>query len=307
MTKSAQTVQQTIQVPRRAIPWGRITAWAALSLLLFVTLFPFYWMLRTALTYPRAMFTNTGSLLPVQPSLINFQRVLGMIDTQTAVALGGTGQTINFLLALRNSIIVSALTVAGQVTFCAMAAYAFARLNFPLRNQVFAIYIAALMVPGIVMTIPNFILVRNMGALNSFVGIVAPTFLMTPFAVFFLRQFFLGINREVEEAALIDGADVPVVFFRVVLPMTVPAITTLAVIVFIQSWNNYMWPLIIGNKENVRVLTVALGVFRSQTPQGAPDWSGLMAGTAMAIVPTFLIFLVAGRKILDSIQFTGFK
>ncbi len=298
---------QTIHTPRRPIPWGRILAWAGVGLLLFVTLFPFYWMLRTAFTFPTAIFKNTSSLLPVQPTLINFQRVLGTLDVATAVALGGTGQSINFLLALRNSIIVSVLIVAGQITFCAMAAYAFARLQFPFRNQIFAIYIAALMVPGIVMTIPNFILVRNLGWLDTFAGIVAPTFLMTPFAIFFLRQFFLGINREVEEASLIDGADVPVVFFRIVLPMTIPAITTLAVITFINSWNNYMWPLIIGNKENVRVLTVALGVFRSQTPQGAPDWTGLMAGTTLAIIPTFILFMVVGRKILDSIQFSGFK
>jgi multiple sugar transport system permease protein len=298
---------QTITTPRRPIRWGRILAWTVLALMLFVTLFPFYWMLRTAFTFPLAMFKNTASLLPVQPTLVNFQRVLGTLDVKTAVALGGTGQSINFLVALRNSIIVSVLLVAGQVTFCAMAAYAFARLSFPFRNQVFAIYIAALMVPAIVMTIPNFVLVRNLGGLNTFAGIVAPTFLMTPFAVFFLRQFFLGINREVEEAALIDGADVPVVFFRVVLPMTVPALTTLAVIVFISSWNNYMWPLIVANKETVRVLTVALGVFRSQTPQGAPDWTGLMAGTTLAIIPTLIIFIIAGRKILDSIQFAGFK
>lgn len=298
---------QTIQTPRRPLPWGKIMAWAGLGLLLLLTVFPFYWMLRTSFTYPTAVFKNTGSLLPVQPTLINFQRVLGMLDVDTAVKLGGTGQSINFFLALRNSIIVSTLIVAGQVTFCAMAAYAFARLQFPLRNQIFTVYVAALMVPGIVMTIPNFILVRNLGLLDTFAGIVAPTFLMTPFAVFFLRQFFLGINREVEEAALIDGADVPVVFFRVVLPMTIPAITTLAVITFINSWNNYMWPLIVANKENFRVLTVALGVFRSQTPQGAPDWTGLMAGTTLAIIPTFILFMIAGRKILDSIQFTGFK
>lgn len=130
---------------------------------------------------------------------------------------------------------------------------------------------------------------------------------MTPFAIFFLRQFFLGVNREVEEAALIDGADVPVVFFRVVLPMTVPAVTTLAVITFISSWNNYMWPLIVASDVKVRVLTVALGVFRSQTPQGAPDWTGLMAATTLAIIPTFVLFLFAGRKVLDSIQFSGFK
>jgi multiple sugar transport system permease protein len=298
---------QIIRTPRRPIPWGKILAWAALGLLLFVTLFPFYWMLRTAFTFPTAVFKNTSSLLPVQATLINFKRVLGMVDVETAIKLGGAGQSINFLMALRNSIIVSVLIVAGQIAFCAMAAYAFARLHFPFRNQIFAIYIAALMVPAIVMTIPNFILVRNLGGLNTFAGIVAPTFLMTPFAVFFLRQFFLGVNREVEEAALIDGASIPVVFFRVVLPITIPALTTLAVITFISSWNNYMWPLIIANKENVRVLTVALGVFRSQTPQGAPDWTGLMAGTTLAIIPTFILFMVAGRKILDSIQFTGFK
>jgi multiple sugar transport system permease protein len=298
---------QTVRAPRQPFPWGKVIAWAALGLLLFVTLFPFYWMLRTAFTFPTVIFKNTSSLLPVQPTVINFQRVLGTIDVATAVKLGGTGQSIDFLIALRNSIIVSAAIVAGQVTFCAMAAYAFARLHFPFRNQLFGIYIAALMVPAIVMTIPNFILVRAIGGLNSLVGIIAPTFLMTPFAVFFLRQFFLGINREVEEAALMDGADVPVVFFRVVLPMTIPAITTLGVITFINSWNNYMWPLIIANTPATRVLTVALGVFRSQTPQGAPDWTGLMMATTLAIIPTFILFLVAGRKILDSIQFSGFK
>ena len=279
-----------------------------LGLLLFVTLFPFYWMLRTAFTFLMALFKNTefaaaGAAYTDQlPACAGHARRQRLPWRWAARASRSTS-----CWPLRNSIIVSVLVVAGQVTFCAMAAYAFARLPFPFRNQIFAIYIAALMVPGIVMTIPNFILVRNLGVLNTFAGIVAPTFLMTPFAVFFLRQFFLGINREVEEAAMMDGADVPVVFFRVVLPMTVPALTTLAVIIFISSWNNYMWPLIVGNKESVRVLTVALGVFRSQTPQGAPDWTGLMAGTTLAIIPTFLIFMFAGRKILDSIQFTGFK
>lgn len=297
----------TARVPRRPFQWGKLLAWIALGILLFVTLFPFWWMLRTALTFPKAVFLNTDSLLPVQATLINFKRVLGMVPAAEAVTLGGSGQAINFLLAMRNSIIVSALVVIGQVTFSAMAAYAFARLQFPFRNQLFAIYIAALMVPGIVTLIPNFILVRGLGGLNTILGIAAPTLLMTPFAVFFLRQFFLGINREVEEAALIDGADVPVVFFRIVLPMTLPALTTLAVITFIATWNNYLWPLVIGSGEAVRMLTVALGVFRSQTPQGAPDWTGLMAGTTLAIIPTFLIFLFMGRKILDSIQFAGFK
>ena len=115
------------------------------------------------------------------------------------------------------------------------------------------------------------------------------------------------MNREVEEAATIDGASIWTTFFRVVVPITFPALTTLAIVTLIATWNSYLWPLIIGSDPSVRVLTVALGIFRSQTPQGAPDWTGLMAGTTLAIIPTFLIFIFLGRKILDSIQFTGFK
>ncbi|MGL4648550.1 MAG: carbohydrate ABC transporter permease [Caldilineaceae bacterium] len=298
---------QTERQPRRRFPWGKLIAWMGLAMLLFVTLFPFWWMLRTALTWPKALFENTASLLPVQPTLINFRRVLGLVDPATAVELGGSGQSINFLRAMFNSIVVSVMVVAGQVTFSAMAAYAFARLRFPLREPLFAIYIAALMVPGIVTTIPNFILVRSLGGQNTYWGIAAPTLLMTPFAVFFLRQFFLGVNREVEEAARMDGASTWTTFARVVVPISVPALTTIAIITLIGSWNNYLWPLIIGSDARVRVLTVALGIFRTQTPQGAPDWTGLMAGTTLAIIPTFLIFMLLGRKILDSIQFTGFK
>ena len=298
---------QIAHKPGRRFPWGKILAWVAMALLLFVTLFPFWWMIRTALTTSKVLFTDTGSLLPVQPTLVNFARVLGLVDAKTAVEMGGSGQSINFMLSLRNSIILSIIVVAGQVTFCAMAAYAFARLKFPFRDQLFAIYIAALMVPGIVTLIPNFILVRGLGLLNTFAGMAAPVFLMTPFAVFFLRQFYLGVNREVEEAAKIDGASTAKVFFQVVVPITVPPLTTLAVITLMGTWNSYLWPLIVGSDENVRVLTVALGIFRSQTPQGSPDWTGLMAGTTLAIIPTFIIFMFLGRRILDSIQFTGFK
>lgn len=305
MTTSARV--QTAYRPKRGFPWGKTFAWIAMVLLLFVTLFPFWWMIRTALTAPKAVFLDTSSLLPVQATLINFQRVLGLVDPATAIAMGGSGQSINFARAIVNSIIVSVLVVAGQTSFSAMAAYAFARLRFPFRDGLFAIYIAALMVPGIVLTIPNFILVRQLGWLNTYQGIVAPTFLMTPYAIFFLRQFFLGVNREVEEAARIDGASIWGGFIRVVIPMMIPALTTIAIVTLIGTWNNYLWPLIVGSNEEVRVLTVALGIFRTQTPQGSPDWTGLMAGTTLAIIPTFIIFMLLGRKILDSIQFTGFK
>lgn len=300
---------QAVTAPndRRPFNWSKALLWACMILLLFITLFPLWWVLRTALTDPRSVFENATSLLPQNITLFNFQRVLGMVDTEAAVAAGGTGQKINFFLFLRNSLIVSTLITLGQVFFSATAAYAFARLRFPWRNQIFLLYVSALMVPGIVTLIPNFILIRNLGWLGTFAGIVAPYFLMTPFAVFFLRQFFLGINQEIEEAAKIDGASIFAIFWRIILPISRPPLITLGIITFITAWNDYLWPLVVGRDENVRVLTVALGIFRSQTPQGAPDWSGLMAGTTLAVIPTLILFFIVGKRVLDNIQFTGFK
>jgi len=253
------------------------------------------------------MLANPKSLAPVGFTLINFARVLGQVDTATAVAAGGSGQQINFWLFLRNSIIVAVLVVVGQTFFSALAAYAFARLRFPFRDKIFFLYITALMIPGIVTLIPNFLLIRQLEWDNTFVGIIAPTFLMSPFAVFFLRQFFLGINRELEEAASIDGASKFGIFWRIIIPMSGPPLATLAILTFVTTWNAYLWPFLVGKDEGVRVLTVALAIFRSQTPQGAPDWTGLMAATIVSMVPTLVLFLLLGRRVVNNIQFTGFK
>jgi multiple sugar transport system permease protein len=292
---------------RRGVPIGRILAWAGLILMLLAMLVPFYWMLRSALSTNRALYANPGTLLPPDFTMINFARVLGMVDQQTAMEAGGSGQTLNFWRYLGNSLIVTGLILVGQLFFSSLAAYAFARLNFPWREQIFLGYIIALMVPGIVTLIPNFILIRSLNWLNTYQGIVAPYFLMSPFAVFFLRQFFLGVNREVEEAAKIDGASLFGIFWKIILPLSGPPLTTLAILTFIGTWNEYLWPLLIGPNDNMRVLTVALGVFRSQTPQGAPDWSGLMAGAILSILPSIALFIAFGRKAVNSIQFSGYK
>jgi multiple sugar transport system permease protein len=188
-----------------------------------------------------------------------------------------------------------------------MAAYAFARMKFPFRDQIFFVYLAGLMVPGIVLFIPNFVLIRQLGWIGTFQGVIAPTFLMTPFSVFFMRQFFLSLNRDLTEAALLDGATAFGVFWRIALPLIRGPVLTLALLTFIGSWNEYLWPFLVGRDESVRVLTVALNVFKSQTPQGSPDWAGLMAGTVVSIVPTILLFLFFGRRVVDSVQFSGFK
>jgi len=273
-------------------------------------LFPFWWVVRTALTDPNRVFTNTSSLLPVETTTFNFERVLDLVDPSEVVGTENTNisaGTLNFWIFLRNSFIFSLLITVGQTVFSTMSAYAFARFNFPFRNQIFFLYITGLMFPGIVLFIPNFVLIRQLGLIGTFAGLVAPFVLMTPFAVFFMRQFFLSLNRDLEEAATLDGATKFGIFWRVALPLVQGPIFTLAILTFIQSWNEYLWPLLVGRDEDIRVLTVALAIFRQQTPQGAPDWAGLMAGTTVAIIPTIFIFIFFGRKVVDSIQFSGFK
>lgn len=286
---------------------GRIAAWAFLVASLVLTLFPFYWMLRTSFSSNGALAANSGSLLPADVSLGGWQRVLGLATPQEALADGGSGASLDFWLYLRNSIIVATVTTVVQTFFCALAAYAFARLRWPGRNTLFFLFLTALMIPPIFTTLPNFILIRDLGLLNTFLGIMLPSLLMAPFSIFFLRQFFLGIPRELEEAARLDGAGYTRTFFQVVVPISNAPITTLAILTYIGTWNEYFWPLLVGRSEEVRVLTVALGVFRSQTPQGSPDWAGLMAATLISALPIIILFALLGRRVINSIGFSGLK
>lgn len=305
MTTTAQTTQA--RSDRRAFPWGKVLAWIVLLLLILITLLPIWIVIKTAFSSQRSLFGAAESLLPADPTLFNFRRALGLVSLDEMVAAGGSGQTLNFPLYLRNSVIFTGIVVVCQIFFSSMAAYAFARLKFPGRDVIFFLFLAALMVPGIVLFIPNFVLVRQLGWLNTFQGMVAPYLLMTPFAVFFLRQFFLSLPKELEEAARLDGAGPFGIFWRIILPISQTPLATLAILTSINMWNDYFWPFLVGRDENVRVLTVALGIFRSQTPQGVPDWTGLTAATLLSIIPIFLLLLFLGRRIVDSLAFSGLK
>jgi len=293
---------------KKGIAWGRVAAWAAMGLLLFVSLFPFFWMLRTALSSNADLVTGSQTLSPPGATLVNLKQVLGLASAKEIADAGtATSTSINFFTALRNSVIVCTVITIGQVAFCSMAAYAFARLRFPGRDKLFFLYLTALMIPPIFTLIPNFVLIKNLGWLNTYAGIVAPFFLMTPFAVFFLRQFFLGISREIEEAALLDGAGRWRIFRQLIIPMSAAPLTTLAVLTYITAWNEYMWPLVAGDSDNIRVLTVALNAFKSSTPQIAPPWAPLMAGTFMAAIPIIILFMLMARRMVDAIGFSGIK
>jgi multiple sugar transport system permease protein len=293
---------------KKGTNWGRIAAWAAMGLLLFISLFPFFWMLRTALSTNADLVTGSQKLVPDNPTLLNIRQALGLASTEELTKAGTlTSADVNFFTALRNSVIVCTLITIGQVTFCSMAAYAFARLKFPGRDKLFFLYLTAMMIPPIFTLIPNFVLIKNLGWLNSVPGIVAPFFLMTPFAVFFLRQFFLGISKEVEEAALLDGAGRWKIFRQLILPMSAAPLATLAVLTYITAWHEYMWPLVAGDSENVRVLTVALNAFKSSTPTTAPPWAPLMAATFLASLPLIALFIAMAKRMVDAIGFSGIK
>jgi len=304
-TEVATSTPEAPEKPRFNV--GRALAWTFMILVILASLFPFYWMLRTALSSNNAIYAGSSSLLPVQFSWGGFQRVFGLQTGQEAIDAGGAGQPINFWRYLFNSVVVSTLITAGQVFFSAMAAYAFARLQWRHREKVFGFFLAGLMIPSIFTLLPNFVLIKQLGLIDTLLGISLPTMLMTPFAVFFLRQFFLGISREVEEAALVEGASKTRVFFRLILPMSSAPLATLSILTYITSWNDYFWPLLVSYTDRSRVLTVALGVFKSQTPQTGPDWSGLMAATLVAALPMLVLFLFFAKRIVNSIGFSGIK
>jgi multiple sugar transport system permease protein len=211
------------------------------------------------------------------------------------------------MLSLRNSLIYTALTVTGQIFFSALAGYAFARMEFPGRKVVFFAFLAATMIPGIVLFIPNFILIKELGLLNTFAGMVAPSVLMTPFAVFFMRQFFMSAPKELDEAAKLEGASPFQIFWRVALPIQKGPIATLAILLSINSWNEFFWPFLVGRDESVRVMAVALSDFMSQTGKGTPDWTGLMAAITLSIIPVIIMLIVFGRQIVESLQTSGMK
>ena len=286
---------------------GRVLAWLALGALLLITLLPFGVMLRAAFEHPQALYQAQAVLVPQQSTLLNFQRVLGLLSPEQNLQLGGSGAEVNLLAATLHSLLFTVLVVVLQISSCSMAAYAFARLRFPGRQLLFGLFVGSMMLPGVVLFIPNFIFIRDLGWLNSMAGMVAPFALMSGFSVFFLRQFFLSLPRELEEAALLDGATHFMIFRRVVLPLSSAPLATLAILVGIGAWNEFFWPFVVAPGEDMQVLPTALQAFRAQTPQGQFDWTGLMAAATLAVIPTLLLLVAAGRKVVESVQFSGSK
>ena len=212
-------------------------------------------------------------------------------------------EVVPFARFYLNSIFITVCVTFSQVATSAMAAYSFARLKFPGRDKIFFGYLATMMVPGAVTMIPVFILLRYLGWIDSYKALILPG-IFTAYGTFLLRQFFLTMPKDLEDAAKIDGCSYLGIFWRIILPLSKPALATLTTFTFMGSWMNFMWPLIVINSQDKFPLPVGLAYFQSLH---TTNWTYLMAASIMTIVPILLVFIFNQRFFVEGIKLTGIK
>jgi multiple sugar transport system permease protein len=250
---------------------------------------PFLWMFSTSWRLAKESFSLPPQWLPTAWRIENYELVL---------------QSIPFVSFVINSLEISTLITAGQLVTCSMAAYAFARLRFPGRDALFLVFLSQLMIPQQVTIIPIFILIRVMGLLDTHWSLIIPA-LFSAFGTFLLRQFFLTIPYELEDAARVDGAGYLRTFLQIILPLAGPGLSTLAIFVFNFYWNEFFRPLLFLSTWDRMTLPLGLTIMRGYL--GVGNVAAIMAGVSMAIIPVLLVFLVAQRYLIEGITLTGIK
>lgn len=249
-----------------------------------VSLFPYYLAFLTSVKPANQIFAGAPWSLPTSFTLGNYVSVM----TQ-----------YNFPGYIVQTLIFALVSTLGQLFFSAFAAYAFARMRFRGRDTLFWLYLATMMVPNIVTIVPLFILMSSLGWVNTYAGLIVPFILGTPYGIFLMRQFFRTIPADLESSARVEGAGTFQVLTRIILPLSRPILSTLAIITFVQQWNNFLWPLIITNTDDMRVLTVGISAFQSSF--GAA-WNLMMAATFIALGPLLLLFFIFQKHIVRSIH-----
>jgi multiple sugar transport system permease protein len=269
-------------------PQTYIFIYAFLALLFFVIFVPFWWTVATSFKTYEEVYTQSYSLIPNQFNLDNYKQVF---------------RDSPFGIYFLNTIKVSAIVCLGTLVTSAMAAYAFARLEFPGRDALFFLYLSTLMIPRQVVLVPNFILFKYLGLLDTHWTLIF-TGIFTAYGTFLLRQFFFGIPRELEEAAVMDGYGYFKRFVNIIMPLSKPALATLMIITLLQIWNEYLFALVFINSDLKRTLTLGLSIL-----QGDMDvqWNLVMAATTMSILPIVGIYLSAQRFFVEGIALTGVK
>ena len=267
---------------------GTLIVNGALALLSALTLFPLVWMLSASFMAPGEASTFPPPLLPASPTLAHYRVLFGT---------HGLGRH-----AL-NSLFVSGAATLLSLTFTLSAGYAFAKLQFAGRELIFRTLLAALVIPGQVAMMPLFLMLKHLGLVNSFAGALVP-WLAGIFGIFLVRQYARGIPDDLLEAARLDGATEGQIFLRIVLPLLKPIVVTLAVLVFLGSWNDFMWPLIVLTDHELHTLPVALAGLSREHVQ---DTELMMAGSVLTVLPVLLLFLVLQRHYMKGLLMGGVK
>ncbi len=253
---------------------------------------PFIWMVTTSLKPSGSEFSYPPQLLPTSFDFSNYT------DLFTLVPFG------KYFL---NTILVTFFTVSGQVIVCAMAAYGFSRLHFMGRDTIFLLYLATMMIPFQITLIPLFLIVFGLGWINTYQGLIIPG-ISSVFGIFLLRQSFQGIPQDYHDAARIDGATEWVIFTRIFLPLTGPALTTLAVFAFMGTWTDLLWPLLIARSQEMRTLELGLAYFNANTTAfRQTNWPMVMAAAVVVMLPVLIVYIFAQRYFVAGISLSGIK
>jgi multiple sugar transport system permease protein len=256
------------------------------AVLALLTVFPLAWMVSGAFKGSSEVFSP--NLIPSSPTLENFTSVFTQVP---------------FLRYMLNSFFVAGTVTVAALWFHSMAAYALARLNFPGRDFLFFAIFSTLLVALPIILVPLFILVREMGIINSYAGLIIPA-IFNAFGIFLLRQFYLGMPRELEEAARVDGCGYWGVYWHVILPLSRPMLAALAVFFFLANWNSFLWPLTITIDQDLWMIQVAIASFQGQY---SGSWNLIMAAATVAAIPTVALFFTFQRQLVESIKTSGFK
>jgi multiple sugar transport system permease protein len=273
-------------VTRRMVQPVQVALYLAGSILAFMAVAPLLWMVSMSLKQPDEVFA--ANLIPHHPTFANFVYVF----TQ-----------VNFIRYLWNSFFVSAVVTVVALFFHSMAGYALARLRFPGRDFIFLAMFATFLISQPVIIVPLFILARALGLLDSYAGLIVPS-IFNAFGIFLLRQFYLAVPRELEEAALIDGAGYFRVYWSIILPLSRPILASLAILFFLSNWNSFLWPLTITTNQDLWMVQVAIASFRQQY---TGSWNYVMAASTVVALPTLAMFVVFQKRIIESIKTSGIK
>ena len=250
---------------------------------------PFVWMVLTSLMTTAQAFAVPPSFIPNPLMWVNYPESFNALP---------------FNLAYMNSAIVALSVTVFQLITCAMAAYAFARIQFPGREIIFFVFLATMMIPFQLTIIPIFLTMKQIGLLDTLLSLILPPALFSAFGVFLLRQFILGLPIELEEAAIVDGANRWTIFWRIILPLLRAPLAALGIFTFIGQWNDFFRPLIMLNSPSNFTVPLMLNQFRGQY---ATQWTLVMAGSVIAVLPLLIVYILAQRHIIRGIAMTGLK